>query len=367
MIQLEQRGRAGLQLLGSLQAFSSSALRDQAEADFAAQPEAPALTEEFRADVRPHVWRERLNRARDVAERSDAYRFNRFYQRWVAEQNFIRAIPAVERRREQWLALKAAKSPAPSSRLQLNPALPMPDWYDGVEWHLEPGGWDGYDLAQPMFMAGIGPYVFAHGGFAAVDVFADIRSQRSRVVDQFRRNDLKRIYEPGCGGPVTLAACRQRYPNAELIGGDLSAAQLKSGHFAAELMGLPITFRQEDACHVAEADGSVDGVISYALHHEMPPAISAQVIREMHRILAPGGEMVISDPPPFRGVAPLQAVILDWDTDNRAEPYFSAAAMANLAQMMRDAGFVDVEEYELEKRGYPWVTRGRKPGGQTPK
>jgi hypothetical protein len=35
--------------------------------------------------------------------------------------------------------------------------------------------------------------------------------------------------------------------------------------------------------------------------------------------------------------------------------------MANLAQMMRDAGFVDVEEYALEERGYPWDTRGRKP------
>ena len=40
---------------------------------------------------------------------------------------------------------------------------------------------------------------------------------------------------------------------------------------------------------------------------------------------------------------------------------FSAAASINLAKMMREIGFVDVEEYALEKRGYPWVTRGRKP------
>ncbi len=361
MISLQQRGRSGLQLLGSLQKFSSSALRDQAEADFAAQPEAPAMQAEFRADVRPPAWRERLDRARDVAERSRAYRFNRFYQRWVAEQNFIRAIPAVEARREQWQALVAARQPKPSSRLQLDPSLPMPDWYDGIEWHLEPGGWDGYDLAQPMFTAGIGPYVFAHGGFAAVDVESDIRQQRANVIRQFRKRDLKRIYEPGCGGMVTLSVCRQQFPEAELIGGDLSAANLRNGYFASEAMGLNITFRQEDACKVAEADASVDGVISYALHHEMPPAISARVIAEMYRILRPGGEMVISDPPPFRAVEPLQAVILDWDTDHRAEPYFSVAAMASLAQMMRDTGFVDVEEYALEKRGYPWVTRGRKP------
>ncbi len=361
MITLKQRGRSGLQFLGSLQQFSSSVLRDQAEADFAAQPEAEALTEEFKTDVQPHVWSERLKRAREVVERSNAYRYNRFYQRWVAEQNYIRAIPAVEARRKEWEAIVAAKQPKDTSRLQLNPTLPIPRWWDGVEWHLEPGSWDGYDLAMPMFMAGIGPYVFSLGGYAAVDVNCDIRSQRKNVLSEFKRRDFKRIYEAGCGGATTLSVARQMFPTAELVGGDLSPALLKNGHFVSEMMGLGITFRQEDAVKVAEADGSVDAVISYAVHHEMPPAVSAAMMKEMFRILAPNGEIVISDPPPFRAVNPMQAVVLDWDTDNRSEPFFSAAAMASLPQMLRDAGFVDVEEYALETRGYPWVTRGRKP------
>lgn len=361
MITLKQRGRAGLQFLGSLQHYSSSTLRDQAEADFAAQPEAESFAKEFDSDVGPSVWRERIGRARDVVERSKAYRYNRFYQRWVGEQNYIRAIPATEQRRTEWQAFVDKNKPKDTSRLQLNPNLEMPSWYDGVEWHLEPGGWDGYDLTQPMFMAGIGPFVFALGGYAAVDVDCNIRTQRSEVVKQFRKRDMKRIYEPGCGGATTLGVCRQQFPDAELIGGDLSPALLRGGHFMSEMLGLNITFRQEDCTKVAERDNSVDGVISYALHHEMPPAVTEKTLREMFRILTPGGEMVINDPPPFRAVNPLQAVVLDWDTDNRAEPYFSAAASINLAKMMREIGFVDVEEYALEKRGYPWVTRGRKP------
>ena len=168
MISLKQRGRAGLQFLGSLQQFSSSELRDIAEADFAAQPEAAALNEEFKSDARPPVWRERLDRARDVVERSKAYRYNRFYQRFVAEENYTRAIPAVEARRAEWQAFAESKKPKDSSRLQLDPNLEMPKWFDAVEWHLEPGGWDGYDMTMPMFAAGIGPYVFALGGYAAV-------------------------------------------------------------------------------------------------------------------------------------------------------------------------------------------------------
>ena len=110
MITLKQRGRAGLQFLGSLQQFASTQLGDEAEADFAAQPEAAAFEQEFKSDARPHVWQDRIGRARDVAERSKAYRYNRFYQRWVAEQNYLRAIPAVEARRAQWEALAAAKA-----------------------------------------------------------------------------------------------------------------------------------------------------------------------------------------------------------------------------------------------------------------
>ena len=319
MISLEQRGRAGLQFLGSLQQWSSSELRDRAEVDFAAQPEAPELTTEFASDARPHVWQQRLGRAREVAERSQAYRYNRFFQRWVAEQNFIRAIPAVERKRGDWERLAAAKAPTDRSRLILNADLKMPGWYEGVEWHLEPGGWDGYDLAMPMFAAGVGPYVFSLGGYAAVDVECDIKVQRHNVLSLFRNKSLQRIYEPGCGGANTLGVARQLYPNAELVGGDLSPALLRNGHFLSEMMGWNILFRQEDACEVAEGDRSVDGVISYALHHEMPPAISARVVAEMFRILRRGGEMIINDPPPFRAVPPLQAVILDWDTDNRSD------------------------------------------------
>jgi SAM-dependent methyltransferase len=360
-ISFDQRGRAGLQFLGSLQYYSSSRLHDQAAEDFYGAPEAPALKREFAEDASPAAWEERLQRARAVAERSPSYRFNRFYQRFVAEENFVRGVPAIEAKRADWEAFVAANPPGHPERLQLDPTLEMPDWYEGVEWHLEPGGWDAYDLYMPMFLAGVGRYVFSRGGYAAVGVGADIRNQRKEVIQQFRRKEFRRVYEPGCGGTATLGTFRQLHPNTELIGGDLSEALLRNGHFMSELLGLDIHFRQENAEHVAEADQSVDGVIDYALHHEMPPAVSERVIAEMYRILTPGGEMVISDPPPFRGVDPLQGVILDWDTDHRAEPYFTAAGIFNLSEAMRKAGFVDVEEYGLEKNGYPWVTRGRKP------
>jgi ubiquinone/menaquinone biosynthesis C-methylase UbiE len=354
---LDQRGRAGLQFLGSLQVYTSGELLEQIRDEYSTQPEAAALAEEFARSGDDALWRERVSEARVVAERSASYRFNRFYERYVAEENWVRALTAVERRREQF-------QPPPDTtpvneRLILNPGLPVPQYHQGVEWHLQPGGWEGYDLAGPMWSAGIMPYVYSRGGNAAVEVNDDVRSHRREVLSQFRHTP-RRAYDVGCGGAGTLGIMRSLYPNAELVGGDLSERRLTDGHRISERMGWGITFRQEDCRQVAEDDNSFDAVISYALHHEMPRQVTLDILKEMHRILEPGGEILINDIPPFRAVSPLQAVLLDWESGYRAEPFFSESRLLHLGEALTQLGFTDVEEYRLRPMGYPWVTRAIK-------
>lgn len=363
---MDQQARAGLQFLGSLQVFSSGPLLKQAKEDFAGQPEARQLDAEFSRPGEQEDWARRVQSAKRVAERCTTYRFNRLYQRYVAEENWVRSLKGVERKRDAFAAaFPAVQAPKDAERLELDPGLKMPEYYDGVEWHLQPGGLDGYDLTAPMAMAGFIPYVFNRGGFAAVAVDDDIMAQRKEVLKQFRIKP-SRVYDVGCGGAGTLGVLRSMYPAAELTGGDLSATVLTNGHATSERMGWGIHFRQEDGRRVHQADNSIDAVISYAVHHEMPQSVSFDVLKEMFRILEPGGEMVISDPPPFRAVGPLQAVILDWETAYRAEPYFSESSLFDLVKAMQEIGFVDVEEYALQEQGYPWVTRGRKPGASQP-
>ncbi len=357
-VSLDQRGRAGLQFLGSLQVYTSGELLDQVRREFTEQPEAADLAQRFTAPGKDSAWRERLEAARMVAERSTGYRFNRFYERYVAEENWVRALTAVERQREKF---ERPEDPAPANeRLILNPELPVPDYHEGVEWHLQPGGWEGYDLAGPMWSAGIMPYVYSRGGNAAVEVHDDVRTHRGEVLSQFQHSP-RRAYEPGCGGAGTLGIMRSLYPDAELVGGDLSARRLIDGHRISERMGWNITFRQEDCRAVAEPDNSFDAVISYALHHEMPRQVTRDILAEMFRILAPAGEIVINDIPPFRAVPPLQAVLLDWETHYRAEPFFTESRLLDLPETLAQIGFTDVAEYRLREMGYPWITRARKP------
>ncbi|MEL7297908.1 MAG: class I SAM-dependent methyltransferase [Pseudomonadota bacterium] len=357
---LDQHARAGLQFLGALQAFSYDQLLPLAETAFDADPESEALKAAFETDATHDEWLTRLRQATELAERARAYRFNRFYQRYVAEENWVRSIAGVERQREHFEALNA-RQPAPDAqRLTLNPDLEVPDYYDGVEWHLQPGGIDGYDLNGPAAFAGFLPHVFSRGGFAAVATGDDLLAQRREVIAQFRKPHYRRIYDVGCGGTGTLGLCRERFPDAELVGGDLSKTALLGGLAFSERMNWNIELRQEDGRRTAEADNGVDGVISYALHHELPPEVSREILREMHRILEPGGDIVISDPPPFRAVGPFQGALLAWETDNRAEPWFVEAGIFNLAAALAELGFVDIEEYALQDSNYPWVTRARK-------
>ena len=118
---LDQRGRAGLQFLGSLQNYASGALLEQAQRDFDAEPGSAELAAEYQRPGDETAWQGRVERARSIARQLPAYRFNRFYQRYVAEENWVRGLTAVERRREQLAQFAVPTHVEPNERLILNP------------------------------------------------------------------------------------------------------------------------------------------------------------------------------------------------------------------------------------------------------
>lgn len=358
-VSLAQRGRAGMEFLGSLQNYVAGTVRQRARADFNADPEGAALAQNWAQRNEP--WPERIAKAKAVAERSITYRYDRLMQRYVAEEVYTKGIPATEARRAEAEAFYALPIKPIGGSLELDASIPIPKYHSETEWHLMPGGWDGYDLYGITMGSGVGPLVFVRGGFAAVEAGDDLRRQRPDVVKQFPKKSYGRIYEPGCGGFGTLAAVYQVFPDAELIGSDLSQHLLRQGHMAAERMGIKVAFKQRDARDTKEPTSSVDGVIMYALQHEMPIDVNIDTLKEALRILKPGGDLVMSDPPPFAAVHPLQAVVLDWDTEHRGETFFTVTREVEWADVMKDLGFVNVEAYTLGAQGYPYVVRGSKP------
>lgn len=108
----------------------------------------------------------------------------------------------------------------------------------------------------------------------------------------------------GCGAGQLAIALAQAAPDLRVTGVDLSVHLLAQAHdkAAAADLGHRVDFRTGDAEATPFADGSLDLVVStLSLHHWSDPAA---VLREVARILRPGGAFVIFDlrrdvAPPF--------------------------------------------------------------------
>ncbi len=359
---LGQRGRADLQILGSIQVAAYNHLRSAARAHFEDSEAGQALAQAHAGgDASKDAVRGRVDSATRLAGEDGLFRLERFLQRYVAEENWRRAIVAVEERRAQFAPFVAPPHGDTLGSLDLDPTLPLPRFFSEVEFHLQPGGWEGYDLYGPVLAYGIYPHVFARGGFASMPATPEAIGYRPRIIAMLPRTDYRRILDAGSGSGSTTRWLHQNFPTAELTAIDLSAVQLKSGHAVAEKAGVPIHFKQRDVRATGEPDASFDLVVMNALAHEMPPKANVEAFAEMFRILKPGGDLLMMDPPPFRDVDPFHAAILEWDTEHRDEPFFSAALLSDWEGELTAIGFADVRSSVLDGV-FPWVLIARKPG-----
>jgi SAM-dependent methyltransferase len=352
---LGQRSRAGLEVLGSINVVAFNTLRKAAREHFYATPEGKALAEESKTPADSKTVRDRVERAKALAGQDSAFRLERFLQRYTCEEKWERGIAAAEEKRDGFKEFIVAPPGEPIGKLELDPSLPTPKFYNEVEFHLQPGGWDGYDLYGPALSYGIYPLMFARGGFASMPpVTPKNPPYRDRIMKMLPRSDYKRIFDVGCGSGSMTRWAHVNFPQAEIVACDLSAVLLKSGHAVAERAGIPITFKQVDGRATGEPEGSFDLVIHNAVAHELPPKANLEVFREMFRILAPGGDILVMDPPPFRDVDPFSAVILDWETEHDDEPFFSTALLTDWDEELRKIGFVDVRSTVVDGV-FPWV------------
>jgi ubiquinone/menaquinone biosynthesis C-methylase UbiE len=163
----------------------------------------------------------------------------------------------------------------------------------------------------------------------------------------------RRILDLGCGTGSTTLLLKKAFPQAEVVGLDLSPYMLVVAQDKANQSRLEIPFQQGNAEQTGFPDASFDLVTASLLFHEVPPLVACTILQEAFRLLKAGGEVLILD----GNQSTLRQT--DWLTQIFEEPYIKDYASGDVAAWMSTAGFGDVSTEEV------WwvqqVTRGVKP------
>lgn len=163
----------------------------------------------------------------------------------------------------------------------------------------------------------------------------------------------RRILDLGCGTGSTTLMLKQAFPQARVIGLDLSPYMLVMADHKAKTAELDIHWRHGNAEHTGFPDTSFDLVTASLLFHETPQTVTKSILRECFRLLVPGGEVVILD---GNQTALRQ---MEWLTEVFEEPYIKEYAAGSVDAWMGTAGFEAVKTKDV------WwinqVTHGIKP------
>ncbi|MBM3505571.1 MAG: class I SAM-dependent methyltransferase [Alphaproteobacteria bacterium] len=262
-----------------------------------------------------------------------------------------RQLPALLDRAKQVTA-------SPKGSLHLDADLPLPRYLTAVDIHCMPGNYttdlvDGDVFAGALYDRSV--YLFAMGGLGAYN--DDVgRTLITALKEKFPRFHPRRILDLGCAvGHSTLPYC-DAFPGSEVHAVELGAPMLRYAHARAEALGKHVHFSQQNAERTNYPDGHFDLIVSHILFHETSSKAVPRILKECHRLLAPGGITLHCEGPPWNRMSPYEASILDWDTHYNAEPYIGQVHDEDPKHLMTAAGFSPSQYLDLS---VPSVTMSR--------
>ncbi len=163
----------------------------------------------------------------------------------------------------------------------------------------------------------------------------------------------RRILDLGCGTGSTTLMLKKAFPEAEVIGLDLSPYMLVRAEHKAIAAGIEVNWRHGNAEKTGFPDASFDLVTASLLFHETPTDVSQNILCESFRLLTTGGQILVLD----GNQKTLRQT--EWLNNVFEEPYISEYGASITDAWMGSAGFESVQTQDV------WwlhqVTSGVKP------
>ena len=274
---------------------------------------------------------------------------------WLSRQHGVICEDAFEALGSQFTEQLDALDDGPTT-LSTKPNFEQPEYHASQWFHNTKGGWDGH-----RYM-GVIQAEFVHRRYVAAKYGSGLRQQRYNLLNELPEQSFDRILELGASAGYFTEQLARRFPDAELVGCDISLRMLQQARRLGNELGHAWRLLQAPAEDTGLATASFDLVTSYAMFHEIPTVVAERIWHEAFRVLRPGGWVLISDGLPY-----LDAIdkvsgwrfLFGWQRGG--EPYAREYCSANEGELARAAGFTDTTEGLLGDRLFPRYTLARKP------
>ena len=228
-------------------------------------------------------------------------------------------------------ALAAAEKRGPGT-LEWSPHFPAPE-YTQREFHVQPGGYQGDELTGLVYH--YGTKVFFVGSNDRDEIHTEIVAAGPVPAD----GNVKRILDIGCSIGQGTTELKHRFPQTEVTGIDVGAPLLRYAHWRAVEQHCAVHFKQRIAEATGFPDQHFDMVQSTILFHEVPFRKTQEIVREMFRLLRPGGVFNAVDFPSGDPVPAGLQYFLDIDHQYNGEPYSLEFVYADFTGELQRAGF----------------------------
>jgi ubiquinone/menaquinone biosynthesis C-methylase UbiE len=162
----------------------------------------------------------------------------------------------------------------------------------------------------------------------------------TRYVRAHAPADRLKLLDVGCGTGRTLHQIARTHPRMRLHGVDLSPAYIKLARKRLEDVG-ELTLAVDNGEALSWTDATFDIATSVYMFHELPRNARRNVVRELLRVVKPGGLVVIEDSAQLADSPELASVLRGFPQEFH-EPFYEDYLGDDLAAMLEEIGFVEV-------------------------
>ena len=128
------------------------------------------------------------------------------------------------------------------------------------------------------------------------------RRFREQLLQPARLQPGESVLNVGCGtGTLAIAAKRHVGPTGSVVGIDPSPAMIARAIKKAKKAGVDVSFENGLAESLSFPDARFNVALSTVMLHHLPRQARQQAVREMRRVLKPGGRLFVVD---FAGASP---------------------------------------------------------------